>query len=73
VSSAIDSTNIKFAELQTKLLLIAQQESIVQKLLGTVIKMFGIEITQRGNVDDSDDGEDNAYVQHGRYARGHWR
>jgi hypothetical protein len=27
--------------------------------------MFGIEIIQRGDVDDSDGGEDVAYVQHG--------
>jgi hypothetical protein len=36
----------------------------VQKLLGTVIKSFGIEIIQRGDVGDSDDGEDDAYLQH---------
>jgi hypothetical protein len=27
--------------------------------------MFGIENIQRGDVDDSDEGEDDAYVQHG--------
>jgi hypothetical protein len=52
VSPAIDSTNVTFAELQNKSLLIAQQEALVQKLLGTVIKMLGIEIIQRGDVDD---------------------
>jgi hypothetical protein len=36
----------------------------VQKLLGKVIKSFGIEIIQRGDVGDSDDGEDDAYLQH---------
>jgi hypothetical protein len=64
-SPAIDSINVTFAELQTKTLLISQQEALVQKLLGTVIKMFGIENIQRGDVDDSDEGEDDAYVQHG--------
>jgi hypothetical protein len=65
VSPAIDSINVTFSELQTKSLLIAQQEALVQELLGTVITLFGIEIIQRGDDDDSDDGEDDTYVQHG--------
>jgi hypothetical protein len=64
VSPAIDSINVTFAELQTNSLLISQQEALLQKLLRTVIKMFGIEIIQRGDVGDSDDGEDDAYLQH---------
>jgi hypothetical protein len=39
VSPAIDSINVTFAELQTKSLLIAQQEALVQELLGTVITL----------------------------------
>jgi hypothetical protein len=50
VSPTIDSVNFKFSELQTKSLLIAHQEALVQKLLGIVITMLGIEILQHGDV-----------------------
>lgn len=49
VALAIDSISVEFAELQAKSLLIAQQETIVQNLLRTIITIFGIEIVLLGN------------------------
>jgi len=50
------------AQLQARSLLIGQQETLVQNLLGTIIAMFEIEI---GDTDGSEAREDNAYVQQG--------
>jgi len=60
VAPAIDSINIMLVQLQATSLLIAQQETLVQILISTIIAMFDIEV-------DDTDGEnaldDDTYVQ----------
>jgi hypothetical protein len=62
VASAINSINVTLAKLQARSLLIAQQETLGQNLLGAIIAIFDIEY---GDVDGGEDREDDAYVQQG--------
>jgi hypothetical protein len=59
---AIDAINVTFAEMQARSLLIAQQEALVQSLIGSLISMFDIEIVQPR--DGGDDDDDISYVYH---------
>ncbi len=60
VAPAIDSINIMLVQLQARSLLIAQQEMLVQNLLGTIITMLNIEVD---SVDGDDALDDGTYVQ----------
>jgi hypothetical protein len=60
VALAIDSINITLVQLQARSLLIAQQEMLVQNLIGTIIAMFDIEVD---SVDGEDALDDGTYVQ----------
>ena len=60
VAPAIDAINITMTQLQARSLLIAQQETLLQNLIGTIVTMFDIEI-----VDTNEALEDSAYVQQG--------
>jgi len=60
VAPTIDSINITLVQLQAKSLLIAQQETLVQNLISTIIAMFNIEVD---DADDEDALDDNTYVQ----------
>jgi hypothetical protein len=55
VSPAIDEINVTFAKLQSRSLLIAQQEEIVNLLIGTLACMFGIEFVDPENIGDDED------------------
>ncbi|CAK9872570.1 unnamed protein product [Sphagnum jensenii] len=61
MAPAIDSINITSVQLQARSLMIAQQENLVQNLLGTIMSMFKIEF---GAVDDGEACEENG---HDRY------
>ncbi|CAK9258550.1 unnamed protein product [Sphagnum jensenii] len=61
VAPVIDSINITLVQLQARSLMIAQQENLVQNLLGTIMSMFKIEF---GAVDDGEACEENG---HDRY------
>ncbi len=60
VAPTIDSINITLVQLQARSLLIAQQETLVQNLIGTIIAMFNIEVDGTDGDDALDDG---TYVQ----------
>jgi hypothetical protein len=60
VAPAIDSINITLVQLQARSLLIAQEETFVQNLIGTIIAMFDIEVDSANGEDALDDG---TYVQ----------
>jgi hypothetical protein len=60
VALAIDSINITLVHLQARSLLIAQQETLVQNLIGTIIAMLNIEVDSADGDDALDDGK---YVQ----------
>ncbi len=60
VAPAIDSINIMLVQLQARSLLIAQQETLVQNLIDTIIAMFDIEVDGTNGEDALDDG---TYVQ----------
>ncbi len=57
---AIDSINITLVQLQARSLLIAQQETLVQNLIGTIIAMLNIEFN---GVDGDDALNDGTYLQ----------
>jgi len=64
VAPAIDSINITLVQLQARLLLIAQQETLMQNLIGTIIAMFDIEVdSEVDNADSEDALDDGTYVQ----------
>jgi hypothetical protein len=54
VSPAIDEINVTFAKLQSRSLLIVQQEEIVNLLIGTLTGMFGIEVVDPENIGDNE-------------------
>ncbi|CAM6023396.1 unnamed protein product [Sphagnum balticum] len=56
VAPAIDSINITLVQLQARSLLIAQWETLVQNLIGTIIAMFDIEVDSTDGEDALDDG-----------------
>jgi hypothetical protein len=60
VASAIDSINITLVQLQARSLLIAQQETLVQNLIGMIIAMFDIKVDGATGENTLDD---NTYVQ----------
>ncbi|CAK9208548.1 unnamed protein product [Sphagnum troendelagicum] len=60
VAPAINSINITLVQLQARSLLIAQQQTLVQNLISTIIAMFDIEVD---GVDDEDALDDSTYVQ----------
>ncbi len=60
VAPAIDSINITLVQLQARSLLIAQQETLVQNLIGTIITMLNIEVD---GADGDDALDDDTYVQ----------
>jgi len=59
VAPVIDSINITLVQLQARSLLIAQQETLVQNLIGTIIAMFDIKVD---GVDGEDALDDGTYV-----------
>jgi hypothetical protein len=59
VAPAIDSVNITLVQLQARSLLIAQQETLVQNLIGTIIAMLNIEVD---SVVGDDALDDSTYV-----------
>ncbi|CAK9236631.1 unnamed protein product [Sphagnum troendelagicum] len=62
MAPAINVINIILAQLQARSLLIGEQETFVQNLLGTIIAMFEIKI---GDINSGEACEDESYVQQG--------
>jgi hypothetical protein len=53
IAPAIEEINKTFVMSQSRLLLIAQQESLIQTLIGTLVAMFGIIHANDGDNDDN--------------------
>ena len=56
VSPAIDLINVTFIVLQSRSLLITQQEELINVLIGSLVAMFNIEIVEP-NMDDDTAGD----------------
>jgi hypothetical protein len=56
IAPAIEDINKTFVMLQSRSLLIVQQESFIQTLIGTLVMMFGI--VHADDIDDIDDDGD---------------
>jgi hypothetical protein len=54
VSPASNEINVTFAKLQSRSVLIVQQEEIVNLLIGTLSSMFGIEVVDPENIGDDE-------------------
>jgi hypothetical protein len=65
VAPAIDSINITLVQLQAKSLMIAQQENLVQNLLGTIMSMFKIEFDAVHDGEACEENGHDRYVHQG--------
>jgi len=63
VSPAVDVINVTFAQLQTKELLVAQQEEHIEVLIGSLTTMFAIEtVDAYSQEEEEEDGDDSPFV-----------